>query len=266
MMRQVQTDYTVAEMAQKLLRLQGEPYSLRNYPMFVRVFDSPHPRRVMRSGRQVSKTTVIASDIITRVTTSPYKQVIYCNSSAAQTASFSTSKLNPMLQQSPYVYHNLLKGRGIIDNVYNKFLSNYAEIIMSYFSESADRVRGRSGQDMYLDEVQDMLWDAMIDAEECLSAAPSPRFTYAGTSKSLNTPLEFLWGESTQNTWCIKCEGCNTWNRPSHENIGLRGLICKKCGHALDTFSGVWIPFNPGTEDRKPFADGYWIPQIIMPD
>lgn len=264
-MRQVQTDYTVAEMAQKLLRLQGEPYSLRNYPMFVRVFDSPHPRRVMRSGRQVSKTTVIASDIITRVTTSPYKQVIYCNSSAAQTASFSTSKLNPMLQQSPYVYHNLLKGKGIIDNVYNKFLSNYAEIIMSYFSESADRVRGRSGQDMYLDEVQDMLWDAMIDAEECLPAAPSPRFTYAGTSKSLNTPLEFLWGESTQNTWCIKCEGCNTWNRPSHENIGLRGLICKKCGHALDTFSGVWIPFNPGTEDRKPFADGYWIPQIIMP-
>ena len=70
-----------------------------------------------------------------------------------------------MLQQSPYVYHNLLKGKGIIDNVYNKFLSNYAEIIMSYFSESADRVRGRSGQDMYLDEVQAKLWDAMHTAE-----------------------------------------------------------------------------------------------------
>ena len=36
-MRQVQTDYTVAEIAQKLLRLQGEPYSLRNYPMFVQI-------------------------------------------------------------------------------------------------------------------------------------------------------------------------------------------------------------------------------------
>ncbi len=56
-----------------------------------------------------------------------------------------------------------MKGKEIIDNVYNKRLRNFSEIIMSYFSESADRVRGRSGQVMYLDEVQDMLWDAMID-------------------------------------------------------------------------------------------------------
>ena len=38
-MRQVQTDYTLAEMAQKLLRLQGEPYSLRNYPIHGSVGD-----------------------------------------------------------------------------------------------------------------------------------------------------------------------------------------------------------------------------------
>ena len=217
----------------------------------------------MRSGRQVSKTTIMAADMTVRVTLSPYKQVIYCNSSSAQTASFSNSKLNPFLQQSPYVYHNIMRGKNIIDNVYNKRLSNYAEIIMSYFSESADRVRGRSGQAMYLDEVQDMLWDAMIDAEECLSAAPEPRFTYAGTSKSLNTPLEFLWGESTQNEWVIPCDGCRKYNRPSHKNIGKKGLICKNCGHPLNTYDGQWMSFAP--KNKKPFVDGYWIPQIIMP-
>lgn len=264
-MQKVQTDLHLSDIAQKILTLQGEPYSLKNYPMFVGIFNSPSQRRLMRSGRQVSKTTIIAADMTTRVTTTPYKQVIYCNSSAAQTASFSTSKLNPFLQQSPYVYHNMLRGKNIIDNVYNKVLNNYSEIIMSYFSESADRVRGRSGQDMYLDEVQDMLWDAMIDAEECLSAAPSPRFTYAGTSKSVNTPLEFLWQESTQNEWIIKCQGCNAYNRPSVENIGKRGLICKKCGGGLNTFDGQWVPANTGKDGKKPFADGFWIPQIIMP-
>ena len=248
-----------------MLTLQGEPYSLRNYPMFRRIFNSEYPRRLMRSGRQVSKTTIIAADMTTLATITPYKQIIYCNSSSAQTASFSTSKLNPFLQQSPHVYYNVMKGKNIVDNVYNKILSNYSEIIMSYFSESADRVRGRSGQNMYLDEVQDMLWDAMIDAEECLSAAPSPKFTYAGTSKSMNTPLEFLWQESTQNEWVIKCEGCNAYNRPSHENIGKKGLICKKCGHPLNTFQGQWVSFNPPTESHQPFVDGYWIPQIIMP-
>ena len=196
------------------------------------------------------------------VTICPYRQVIYCNSSSEQTSSFSNSKLSPFLHQSPFVYHNVMQGKNIIDNVYNKRLSNYAEISMSYFSESADRVRGRSGQAMYLDEVQDMLWDAMIDAEECLSAAPKPRFTYAGTSKSMNTPLEFLWGESTQNEWLIRCEGCGKYNRPSVKNIGLHGLICKSCGHTLNTFNGFWHSFG---NSNKPFCDGYWIPQIIMP-
>lgn len=262
MPKEIRTNLTFAEIAQKTLCLQGEPYSLQNYPMFRQIFNSNHPRRLMRSGRQVSKTTVMAADMCVNVLLCPYRQVIYCNSSADQTASFSTSKLGPFLQQSPYVYYNIMKGKEIIDNVYNKRLRNFSEIIMSYFSESADRVRGRSGQALYLDEVQDMLWDAMIDAEECLSAAQKPRYVYAGTSKSTNTPLEFLWSKSTQNEWVIKCAGCGKTNRPSVKNIGKNGLICKACGHPLSTREGRWLSF--GAEER-PFADGFWIPQIIMP-
>lgn len=261
-MKQIQTDLTFADIAGKTLKLQGEPYSLKNYPMFRQIFNSAYPRRIMRSGRQVSKTTVMAADMCVNVLLQPYRQVIYCNSSADQTSSFSTSKLGPFLQQSPYVYFNIMKGKEIIDNVYNKRLKNFAEIIMSYFSESADRVRGRSGQILYLDEVQDMLWDAMIDAEECLSAAGSPRYVYAGTSKSLNTPLEFLWSRSTRNEWAIKCRGCGKTNRPSVRNIGKKGLICKSCGHALSTRDGRWLSFG---QEEHPFADGFWIPQIIMP-
>ncbi len=262
MPKEIQTNLCFADIAQKILTLQGEPYSLQHYPMFRDILNSRYPRRLMRSGRQVSKTTIMAADMCVKVTLTPYRQVIYCNSSAEQTASFSNSKLNPFLQQSPYVYHNVMRGKQTIDNVYNKRLSNCSEIIMSYFSESADRVRGRSGQALYLDEVQDMLWDAMIDAEECLSAAPDPRFVYAGTSKSMNTPLEFLWGESTQKEWVIPCPGCKKYNRPSLANIGLKGLICKACGHALNTYEGSWMAFG---DSKKPFADGYWIPQIIMP-
>lgn len=263
MPRELQTRLTFAEIAQKILTLQGEPYCLDNYPMFVDILNSPFQRKLMRSGRQVSKTTIMAADMCVNVTLTPYRQVIYCNSSASQTTSFSNSKLEPFLRLSPYIYHNVMRGRDIIDNVFNKRLRNYAEISMSYFSESADRVRGKSGQIMYLDEVQDMLWDAMIDAEECLSAAPNPRFVYAGTSKSVNTPLEFLWRKSTQKEWVIKCAGCGKYNRPSKENIGTDGLICKKCGHALNTFEGQWMSFFDGP--GEPFADGFWIPQIIMP-
>lgn len=264
MVREIAAALTVADIAQKILRLQGQPYSLAEYPMFRAVYNSRAARRVMRAGRQVSKSVTLAGDMVVNTVLSPYIPVIYCNSSAAQTASFSTSKLGPFLSQSPAVYHNFMRGRRIIDNVYSKRLSNYSEIILSYFSESADRVRGKSGNGMYLDEVQDMLYDAMIDAEECLSAAPSPRVTYAGTSKTLITPLEFLWGKSTQREWIIPCR-CGKWNRPSRANIGKKGLICKKCGTSIDTRAGRWHAFNPPTDGAAAYAEGFWIPQIIMP-
>lgn len=264
-MREIQTPLRISDIAQKTLTLQGNPYTLTDYPMFVDIYNSTAGRRVMRAGRQVSKTVTLAGDMVMNVTLFPYTPVIYCNSSASQTASFSTSKLSPFLHQSPIIYYNVLKGKDVIDNVYNKLLKNYSEIIMSYFSESADRVRGKSGNRMYLDEVQDMLWNAMIDAEECLSAAPDPKFTYAGTSKSEITPLEFLWQKSNKKAWIIPCSHCGSYNKPSRENIGKRGLICKKCGGAINTFDGFWHAFNPPKDGAKAYADGYWIPQIIMP-
>lgn len=261
----IQTNLTLSQISQRILRLDGRPYSLKNYPMFESIMNSRSKRRLMRSGRQVSKTTVIAADMVTNITITPNISVIYCNSSQSQMSAFSQQKLRSFLLHSPLVYKSMFRGEHIVDNVRSKVLSNNSQVILSFFSDAADRVRGSSGSRIYLDEVQDMLWDAMVDAQECLAAARDPRYVYAGTSKSLNTPLEFLWQESTQKEWIIRCSGCNAWNRPSLENIGLKGLICKKCGKALDTFQGQWVAANPETETNHPFVDGYWIPQIIMP-
>lgn len=263
--KQVSLDITRADYVQKVLELQGKRYSLDRYPMFRGIFNTPEDRVVMRAGRQVSKTVTLAASMTADTTISPYYPVIYCNSSSSQTNSFSTSKLDPFLIQSPWIYKTFMKGEHVIDNVYNKRLSNFSEIIMSYFSENGDRVRGRSGNKMYLDEVQDMLYDAVIDAEECLSAAAEPKYMYAGTSKSLNTTLEFMWGLSTQKEWVIKCDHCGKWNRPSVQNIGKHGLICKSCGGGLHTYSGQWHAFNPTEQGGRVFADGFWIPQIILP-
>lgn len=264
-LKAVSLPYSRADFVQRVLQLQGQPYSLERYPMFVDIFNSLVSRRVMRSGRQVSKTVTLAANMAGDVAVTPYYPVMYCNASANQTASFATSKLDPFLIQSPWIYKSFMKGEHVINNVYNKRLSNFSEISLSYFSDSADRVRGKSGNSMYLDEVQDMLYDAVIDAEECLSAAQDPKYMYAGTSKSLNTTLEFLWSLSSQKEWVIKCEHCSKWNRPSIQNIGKKGLICKSCGGSLNTFTGQWHAFNTPNDGEVLFADGFWIPQIILP-
>jgi hypothetical protein len=234
--------------------------------MFVDIYNSSSHRKLMRAGRQVSKTITMSGNIVTDTSTTPYFPVIYANSSSRQTQSFSSSKLDPFLIQSPVIYTNLMRGKHVINNVYSKRLKNFSEIHLSYFSESADRVRGTSGNSMYLDEVQDMLYDAMIDAEECLSAAENPKFTYAGTSKHDSSALEYFWSLSTQKEWVIKCSGCSKWNRPSMEMIGKDGIICKSCGKLLNPYDGAWYSFNKkAAENAYQAIDGFWIPQIIMP-
>lgn len=267
-MKQVQSKFTRAEIAQKILQLEGYPYSLAQYPMFIDIFNSDFSRKMMRAGRQVSKTITLSANMITDVSITPYHPVIYANSSSQQTQAFSTSKLDPFLIQSPIIYKSLMKSKHVINNVFSKRLTNFSEIHLSYFSESADRLRGTSGNSMYLDEVQDMLYDAMIDAEECLSAARNPTFTYAGTSKTTGSALEYLWSISTQKEWVMKCSGCNKWNRPSLEMIGKTSIICKACGKTLDPYAGMWHAFNPLAADKEKAAqliDGFWIPQIILP-
>lgn len=254
-----------AQAAQKLLMLGGSPYTLKNYPMFINIFNSPWERRMMRSGRQVSKTVTMAADIVSQAARLPYTPIMYTNSSGAQTASFSTSKLDPFLMHSPVVYDNFMRGKNVIANVFSKRLSNFSEIKLTYFSESADRARGNTAYSLYADEVQDVLYDALIDAEECLSAAPRPKFMYAGTSKTMSSTLEYFWGLSTQKCWLIKCGSCNKYNVPSMKNIGTKGLVCKKCGKPLNTYDGKWHAFNTGTDDKLPILDGFHIPQIILP-
>lgn len=257
---------TPSLIAERVLSFKGMPYSLRDYPMFREIYDTPIRHRVIRAGRQVSKTVTLAGDITITAATTPYLPMIYANSSGAQTTSFSTSKLDPFLLHSKVIYSMLMNSRTVINNIFNKRFKNMSELRLSFLSESADRLRGSTGFPIYFDEVQDMLYEAMIDAEECASAANGryPRFMYAGTSKSMNTPLEFFWSISTMKQWIIKCNGCNRWNIPDKKNIGSNGIICKRCAKPLDTRQGMWMPTCDGDAESK-MHDGFHVPQIIMP-
>lgn len=265
MVEEIVTDLTAAELAESLLQLQGQPYSLGNYPMFRDIFNSNAKKRLMKSGRQVSKTVTLAADMLTKKVCSPFHKTIYCNASDKQTKSFSTSKLDPFLLHSPMVKDVLMDSPDVISNVYYKRFANASEIKLSYISDTGDRIRGESADELELDEIQDMLIDAIIDVEECLSAAKDPRHLYAGTSKSVNNVIEFYWNISTKNEWMIPCDSCNSYNLPDMKNIGKKGIICKKCGRPLDTYKGFWYSTARAEDASRIQFDGYHIPQIILP-
>jgi len=135
--------------------------------------------------------------------------------------------------------------------------------------------RGIPADYVCIDEFQDIVLDNVPVIEECASHSSYKLFTYSGTPKSLDNPLEFYYRRfSTQNEWVVPCRAHGTPNDPSswywnvleEDNIGKSGLICSKCDNKINAAdpSAMWASLNPNPNIEKPF-EGFRIPQIMVP-
>jgi hypothetical protein len=113
------------------------------------------------------------------------------------------------------------------------------------------------------DEVQDMLYDPIIIVgNEMMSKSQYKYETYTGTPKSMENTIQFLWEQSTQTEWVMKCDGCGKYTYIDGEKfIGKGGPICIKCGHLLNPFEGQWVDMSPGKDFK-----GFHISQPNLPE
>jgi hypothetical protein len=117
------------------------------------------------------------------------------------------------------------------------------------------------------DEIQDILYDPVVPViNECLGNSDYGYETYAGTPKTLENTIEYLWSISSRTEWIMKCEGCGSWSFiESAKAIGKTGPLCVKCGHLLNPRAGMWYDFNPGTRDKPVTLKGFHISQPMLP-
>ena len=113
------------------------------------------------------------------------------------------------------------------------------------------------------DEVQDMLYDPIIIVGNEMMAKSRYKYeTYTGTPKSMENTIQFLWEQSTQTEWVMKCDGCGKYTYIDGEKfIGKGGPICIKCGHLLNPFDGQWVDMAPGKDFK-----GFHISQPNLPE
>jgi hypothetical protein len=111
------------------------------------------------------------------------------------------------------------------------------------------------------DEVQDMLYDPVVlVGNETLSESDYGYQTFAGTPKTMENTIQYLWELSTQSEWVMKCSSCGKYVYIDHEKaVGKTGPICT-CGAYLNPYTGQWIDLYP---ERT--MHGYHISQLIMP-
>lgn len=247
--------------AQGLFYVDNKPLSLVDYPMFQAVYDGKYPRLLLKTGRQVTKSTTLACFMIAESIATPSFKSYYVSPSMKQTANFSHTRVAKILAYSP----DLKKGftdSETINNVFLKILTNGSEIAFTYALDDPDRARGFSADRCNFDEVQDILYEAVIPViEECMSNSNYQYSAYAGTPKTMENTIEFLWSQSTQTEWCMPCDGCGKWTFiVSTKAIGKRGPICLNCGAYLNPRNGRWIDMAKG-EGIK----GFHVSQPMMP-
>jgi phage terminase large subunit GpA len=245
----------------RLIYLDGNPFSFRGRNYLLPIYNNPAARKLLMCGRQVEKTTMLANEIIISSVIQPYYKTLYVSPSHSQTRAFSNQKLKPWITDSPIIAKYFQSSK-ISQQVFERGFTNGSLCFLRSAFLTADRVRGLSSYMLCLDELQDLLTSNIPVIEECLSHAPNPVEIMSGTPKSLENPIQIYWEGSSQCEWLVPCDrhGPVYYNYLDEQNIGLKGLICKKCGNPLDPTKGQWIAFSKEREIM-----GYRISQLMVP-
>ena len=251
---------TLSDYAEYVLYLDGNPFSLSNgYDLYKDIYNGSWGTLLLKNARQTGKTQTLANFMSLKSLLFPFRRSIYAAPLESQTQKFSHSKLDKVIQGSPPL--KALFAKSLVNNVKLKQCTNGSEITLTYCSDDPSRTRGASSDDNIYDEIQDMdLFNVRSVLDSTADASIDPHFFLAGTPLTNENPLEITWQKSSKTEPLIYCDGCKKYNRPTLENIGKKGFICKKCGKLLNVRNFVWRDFSDKYETK-----GFHIPQIVLP-
>jgi hypothetical protein len=264
-----------SQWVQKVFRLNGQPFNIDEYPYMHRIYDTPAKELGFFCGRQVAKSTTLASILVQKGVTIPNSSQVVVSPLQEQAYVFSTTRLRDFLYDSPLIKQCYMSGGGVVDQMLRKQMANGSTISLGYALRTADRLRGRSivgdGALLCYDEIQDIFPDVIPVVNEMAFRTPGAVKMFAGTPKSTSNHMEAMRRRSTGCEWAVKCHhtGCGHWNMDWDENnIGNSGVICAKCGGLLDTDRGQWVArrkldIHRG-KDATVTMEAYRIPQLIV--
>lgn len=257
----------LSEVAEGLLWLDGAPFSLDDYPMYRNIYDGRYKATLLMCGRQVAKSTSLANFIISESVALPFFRSYYVSPSKEQTLIFSNTRVGKTLSYSPIV-KKFFQSPEHADRVLHRSYTNGSENAFTYACDDADRARGFSADRVSYDEFQDMLYDSVVPVINACMKNSNYRFeTYAGTPKTMEASIQYLWDKSSQSEWVMKCDGCSKYNFVVDEkSLGLHGPICLNCGKVLNPRIGQWVDMKKvDSKTGRHSVKGFHIPQLIMP-
>ena len=173
-----------------LLKLKGKPYTLDNYFPFEPFFRTRMAKStILKTGRQVSKSTSLAAQGIAFSNSVPFFATLYVTPLFEMVRRFSHNYVRQFLEESPV--RRLFLGNNTTNSVLQRTYRNGSSMYFSYAFLDAERTRGIPADKNVIDEIQDMNYDFLQIIHETLSGSPWGLTQYAGTPKCapLDSPV-----------------------------------------------------------------------------
>lgn len=258
--------------------MEYRKFSFQGRPYLKALYDWELPRVLLKTSRQVEKSTYLSGRGLIRCCTNNGFRVIYVTPSNEQTRTYSRDKLDDVLYQSTKLQPFL--GNITDQSLAIKKFHGTGSIYMLYSAyHNANRLRGKVGDELQIDEYQDMRPELIPVIEACLHHSKVRHQVRSGTPLSLDNHIEKHWLQTSMCEWVVPCFVCggesSTPANASHvlsspyfqplteENIGATGPVCRRCKSLLNPFHPLsrWEKFN---QDHSPWH-GFHITQLQAP-
>jgi hypothetical protein len=253
------------DLALRLLYHRGKPLNLDQFPFIKTIYECRAPHMMFKTGRQVTKSTTLSNLLLVDCAVYDYFNVLFATPLQEQVSRFSRGYLDQGIKGSPD-FKAAFYDRECTWNVKEKSLRNHSTVFLTYCHNGPDRARGISADMICYDEAQDIPWEYIPVINETMSASPYRWSIVAGTPKTMDGTLEFLWEDSSQHEWIVQCQSCSKWNMPAGKDIYKMiqpyGVACQFCKKVLDVSKGMWHALKPENSKR---SLGFHVPQICVP-
>lgn len=220
--------------------------------------------QIWQAGRQVEKSTTQSAKSIALGVAFPAYKTLYIAPRFDQVTVFSQQRFKPMCEDSKELAGRWVDPNRTLWQVGAKQFLNGSFFNFRSCYLNADNSRGISAHHLMIDEIQDVVSDAVPILEQCQShASRELKFnTYAGTPKTNSNVITRRFKNSCQFEWLIRCDHCNNWNYPDDNIIGATFYECLRCHKQIYPINGQWVPARPDMLDK---CWGFRLPQLIAP-
>lgn len=222
----------------------------------------------VRGSRQIAKSTkLIARQIIKALIFARHHSMYICPHSEHKKTY--ANRFREMELDCPYINTQKSGGVKLRNNLFFKEYGNQSQTYIVNALTDTSQARSKSSDELMYDEYQLFDIDLEPDIEQCQSVSKMPMTVYAGTSTTIDSPLEYRYQEGSQAHWVVKSPNGKDWldfGDPElmAKMIRPEGLVCPFSGRPIDVTNGFYEHMFPSRLEYGHVS--VHVPQLIIPD